>query len=306
MITIDRDSGTPVHEQLTEQLRFLIASGRFQVDETLPSTRTLAKRVGVSFHTIRKAYQHLEREGLLEAKMGSGYIVRERAPLGKSERIERGAAVVQEALQKLVALGLRDGEVEYLFQEQFDALSRGVPGPKVVFAAAYRELAEAGTRQLGQALHLAVEAATLDRLEHHRDADYVIGRYADLDALRTATPRADVLGVLTTLAPEALDAVVHLLPSQALGLVTQYPDAIKPLTAEIRHHTQFSGQVMATSIHSGRSQLGQFVEQADVLLYTPACRQRLLPLLGRDRKHAALSEIIIKESVDRLRQYLPA
>ena len=73
MITIDRTSNIPVYEQLVEKVRYLIASGQFQIDETLPSTRTLAKQVGVSFHTVRKAYQQLEDEGWLEVRIGSGY-----------------------------------------------------------------------------------------------------------------------------------------------------------------------------------------------------------------------------------------
>lgn len=306
MISVDRDVSTPVHEQLTEQLRYQIASGLFELDETLPSTRALADQVGVSFHTVRKAYQQLEREGLLEAKVGKGYIVRERTPLGKSERIERGAAIVQDALQRLIALGLQESEVEYLFQEQFSTLSTYAPGPKVVFAAPYRELAESAAQQLAQALHQSITPATLEQLDLHRDADFLLARYADVDLVRSAVPRAGVLGVVTALTPEALDAIVQLLPDQTLGVVTQYPDAIQPLTQEIRRQTQFSGQMMATSIHAGQSQLGQFAAQSDVVIYTPACRQRLLPLLDRDRKHAELSEVVIAESVTRLREFLPA
>jgi GntR family transcriptional regulator len=306
MISVDRESSTPVHEQLTEQLRYQIASGRFAVDETLPSTRALADEVGVSFHTIRKAYQQLEREGLLEAQVGRGYIVRERTPLGKGERIERGAAIVREALQRLIALGLRENEIDYLFQEQFTSLSTHTPGPKVVFAAPYRELAERAAQQLATALHQAIAPAALDQLDLHRDADFVLAQYAELEAVRSAVPRADALGVVTTLSPEALDVVAHLLPNQTLGLVTQHPDAIQPLTRAIRRQTSFSGQMMAASIHAGRSQLEQVARQGDVLLYTPACRLRLLPLLDRDRKHAEVQEVVIKESLDRLRQFLPA
>ena len=52
-ITIRRTSKTPVHEQLVEQLRYLIASGHYQIDQPLPSTRVLAKQLSISFHTVR-------------------------------------------------------------------------------------------------------------------------------------------------------------------------------------------------------------------------------------------------------------
>ena len=43
MLTIDRSASASVFEQLLEQLRYEIVSGRWQVDEQLPSTRVLAE-----------------------------------------------------------------------------------------------------------------------------------------------------------------------------------------------------------------------------------------------------------------------
>ena len=42
----------------------MIATKQFQVGELLPSTRELGRQLEVSFHTVRKAYGHLEDEGL--------------------------------------------------------------------------------------------------------------------------------------------------------------------------------------------------------------------------------------------------
>src|SRR6056297_1235930 len=109
-IEVDSDAETPVRQQLIEQLRYLIATGHYAVQDPLPSTRSLGDQLGISFHTVRKAYQQLEEEGLLSAKVGSGYTVKERTPLAKSERIERGAKVVNETLQTLVGLGLSEAE----------------------------------------------------------------------------------------------------------------------------------------------------------------------------------------------------
>ena len=47
MITLDRSSSVPVQDQLAEQLRFQIASGQYRVSETLPSTRGLARELGI-------------------------------------------------------------------------------------------------------------------------------------------------------------------------------------------------------------------------------------------------------------------
>ncbi len=305
MITIDRTSNIPVYEQLVEKVRYFIASGQFQIDETLPSTRTLAKQVGVSFHTVRKAYQQLEEEGWLEVRIGSGYRVKQHAPLGKSERIERGASIVQEALQKLIGLGLQEAEVEYLFQEQFDTLAGERHGHKVIFAAPYREMAALCAEQLALGLQQPIEPVTLDHLDQHQDADYVLTRFAELRRVMEAVPRADVLGVHTHLKPEALAKVARLLPHQTLGLVTRYGDAVPPLMAELRAQTSFAGQAIATSIDEGTGHLRPFISQADLIVYTPSCRRRLLPLLDQHRNHVAIAPLVSHDGLDYLRQVVP-
>ena len=85
MIKIDRKAGTSVTEQVVEQLRYLIASSYYKMNETLPPTRKLAEQVGISFHTVRKAYQLLVDEDILEVQQGSGYRVTARTPLSNEE-----------------------------------------------------------------------------------------------------------------------------------------------------------------------------------------------------------------------------
>ena len=72
-LSLDPDSSQPVSTQLINQLRYLIATGHYKVNDPLPSTRTLGDQLDISFHTVRKAYQTLEEEGLLSSKVGSGY-----------------------------------------------------------------------------------------------------------------------------------------------------------------------------------------------------------------------------------------
>ena len=103
MITLDRDAPLSVGEQLVEQLRYVIGAGKYRPGERLPSTRALGDQVGVSFHTVRKAYQRLAEEGVLDVRRGGGYYVSKTSALPTAERMERASATVQEALQKLVA-----------------------------------------------------------------------------------------------------------------------------------------------------------------------------------------------------------
>lgn len=306
MITIDRDAGTSVQEQLAGQLRYLIASGHYKVEETLPSTRTLARQLGLSFHTVRKAYQQLEQDGLLEARVGSGYRVKARQVLGKSERYERGAAIVEEALQRLIGLGLHEAELEHLIDEQLGRLTGPVQTAKLVFAAPFREMAELCAAQIQEAVQQPIEPATLAQLERHADADVVVARFVDLRRVLDALPRADAVGVVTYLSPPALARLARMLPHQTLGLVTRYADAIPPLLAELRRLTAFAGPTLATSIDDRTAPLDQVIDQSDLLLYTPPCRRRLRARLDAGGpRHEMLAPVVSPDALDDLRSHLP-
>ncbi len=305
MLSIDREAHTPVREQLAEQLRYQIASGRFQTGETLPSTRELGDRLDVSFHTVRKAYQALRDEGLLETQSGRGYTVKERTPLSKSERMERGAAEVRQTLQRLIGLGLTEDEVEYLLQEQIGLLEHTGRAHKLIFAAPYRELAEQIARQLTRSLQRSVEATPIEHLGRHRDADFVLTPYPHLRTVLQQVPRADVHGLVTYLHPQALERVSRLLPHETLGLVTRYADAIPPLTRELRTHTGFTGQTMAASIEAGTDHLASFIEQTDLIACTPGSRTRLRAAHEGTPPVVELAFAVSPDSVAALREVLP-
>ena len=306
MITIDRSSSKPIHDQLREQLRYQIASGHFKVEAPLPSTRKLAQQLDISFHTVRKVYQELEREGILESRPGSGFIVRERIPLTKGDRMERGAAVVRETLQKLIGLGISESEIEYLFEEQLSLLEGSGSAHKLIAVLPSRETAELCAEQIQQNLQQQVHPATLEDFARHTDADFVFTPYGYVREVMSRLPRADILGIVTYLSPEALEHIARLSEDETLGVVTKYPDAIRPLMSEIRNQTSFAGQMIAASVDESTEHLKQFIGQTDLVVFTPPCRRRLLGLFGGVDRHTAIAPVVSNDSLAVIRQTVPA
>lgn len=306
-LQIEPESKTPVREQLVEQLRYLIASGHYAVNDALPSTRTLGDQLDISFHTVRKAYQELEEEGLLSAKVGSGYTVKERTPLAKSERIERGAEVVETTLRKLVGLGLSDAEIESLFQEQANLLDHASLNRKLIVVGAHPELNEIWAHQLSEALQQSVRPISFSQLDRHQDADYAFTTYTYLTRVLEQLPRADTIGFVTHLPARILERVARLLDRESLGLVTRYRDTIPPLSDMLRTNTAFGGQVIGASIEEGTEHLSNVVDQTDLLLFTPDSQRRLLPFLDEDAPdHAELTVLVSQDSIDSILEAVPA
>jgi len=76
-IVLDRKSATPLHRQLYRQLRELIEGRVLPSGMALPSTRVLAKDIGIGRNTVIAAYDQLSLEGFLGTLRGSGPLVKE-------------------------------------------------------------------------------------------------------------------------------------------------------------------------------------------------------------------------------------
>jgi GntR family transcriptional regulator/MocR family aminotransferase len=72
LVALERDGATPLHLQLSDQLRTLILNGAIRAQTRLPSTRTIAAELGISRNTVLSALDQLGAEGLLESHRGSG------------------------------------------------------------------------------------------------------------------------------------------------------------------------------------------------------------------------------------------
>jgi len=79
-IHVDRNRAEPLHQQLYQELRRSILDGRLGAGSRIPSSRILAKSLGVSRATVTLSYEQLLSEGYLQATIGSGTSVSRKLP----------------------------------------------------------------------------------------------------------------------------------------------------------------------------------------------------------------------------------
>ena len=100
-IFIDNRSGVAIYDQIWTQIRDQIVSGALAEDEALPSIRSLAKDLKISVITTKRAYEELEREGLIYTVPAKGCFV---APLNKELLREDDLRKVEEHLSEAARL----------------------------------------------------------------------------------------------------------------------------------------------------------------------------------------------------------
>jgi DNA-binding GntR family transcriptional regulator len=73
-VTLDRTAASPLHRQIRRQLESAIRDGVAE-GLRLPSSRTLARLLGVSRNTVLTAYDELAADGLIAGRRGAAMIV---------------------------------------------------------------------------------------------------------------------------------------------------------------------------------------------------------------------------------------
>lgn len=76
-ILISTLSQTPIYEQIQEQLKEMVLTGKLKSGEQLPSIRLLSKDLKVGVVTVKRAYEELEKEGIVIILQGRGCFVAE-------------------------------------------------------------------------------------------------------------------------------------------------------------------------------------------------------------------------------------
>jgi GntR family transcriptional regulator/MocR family aminotransferase len=79
LLRLDRDTDQPLRSQLETGVRDAIRDGRLQPGERLPSSRELARELGVSRGLVQECYGQLLSEGYLDSHAGSATRVAARA-----------------------------------------------------------------------------------------------------------------------------------------------------------------------------------------------------------------------------------
>jgi GntR family transcriptional regulator len=111
-IVVSSASDKPIYQQLFDQLSSQIIQGQLKEGDCLPPIRTVAKELQISVITVKKAWEELERAGLIHSMVGRGCFV---APMNHVERLDKRNEMALRRLEKDVdyyqSLGLGEEEL---------------------------------------------------------------------------------------------------------------------------------------------------------------------------------------------------
>jgi GntR family transcriptional regulator len=124
-IRINFKSGKPAYLQVVDQIKYAAASGAIKAGEPLPSIRPLAEQLRMNRNTIAKAFNELERQGIIETRPGKESILAQNhSPLKKVARRKMLAESIDTAVVQAYHLQFNAEEFIELARQRLEAMDR--------------------------------------------------------------------------------------------------------------------------------------------------------------------------------------
>jgi GntR family transcriptional regulator len=123
ILHVNTSAGVPLYLQVESQLKHAIAAGALKADDLLPSVRKLAAELRINPNTVARAYQNLERDGVIRTVPGGGTYVADNVPgLLKSEKLKRLRPLAVQIAVEGSHLRLSHEEILKLVHETLEGL----------------------------------------------------------------------------------------------------------------------------------------------------------------------------------------
>ena len=125
ILNLSELSDEPLQSQILRQVRAKILAGDLAEGEALPSIRVLAREQRVSVITVQRAYERLERDGLIRSRRRRGFFVAPISDQSKRERAERQFnEQVEPIVRNALAEGLSQEEITQLISHLLEEISQ--------------------------------------------------------------------------------------------------------------------------------------------------------------------------------------
>jgi GntR family transcriptional regulator len=126
LIRIDPRSAEPLFEQVVFAVKAAVAKGSAAAGDRLPSVRELARELAINPNTVVRAYEALERDGVVVRRQGSGCFVSDRgSDLAQAEKRRQLLDLVRRAVTEAFHLGFQPDDLDKALAQCLDEVRFG-------------------------------------------------------------------------------------------------------------------------------------------------------------------------------------
>lgn len=114
------DEKSPIYLQIAYRVKLKIASKELSMGQQLLPVREFAQEAGVNPNTVQRAFQELEKEGLVYSARTFGRFVTEDEKLIDQKRHEIAQSLMQNFVTEMTAIGFSSPEIKAIITDYIE------------------------------------------------------------------------------------------------------------------------------------------------------------------------------------------
>lgn len=214
----------PIYRQLADAVRAAIKKGELSSGQQLPTVQEVTEALGIARGTIKRAYDELELEGLVEKIQGRGTFVRYRPAEGGSRK-EQAMLAIDGLLDRLEGMGLTMSEISIFLNLKLRERADQEASIKVAVVECNPENLSQMAGQLRHRDGVDLYSFLLESVQQYpyrldEDFDLIVTTAAHAEYLESVLPaRRRIAQVALRPSAHCLSRIIKVPAGQSLGIV---------------------------------------------------------------------------------------
>ena len=221
---INTQLDVPIYRQLVDSIQTAVKKGDLPAGHQLPTVQELTRILGIARGTVKRAYDELERIGLVEKVQGRGTFVCYQ-PSNSGSRKEQAMAAINSMLDKLEEMGFSASEINIFLNLKLRERAEQEAHVKVAVVECNPENLSQMSEQLRHINGVDLYPYLLDSIQQYpyklgEDFDLIVTTANHADYLESVVPlKKKVVRVALRLSADSLAPIIKLRPGKKLGII---------------------------------------------------------------------------------------
>ena len=214
----------PIYQQLVDTIRAAVQTGKLAPKEQLPTVQQMSDALGVARGTIKRAYDELERMGLVEKVQGSGTFIKYR-PEDSASSKEQAMAAIDTMFKALEDMGFSPMEINIFLNLKMREREQEDLQVKIALVECNPENLSHMAEQLRRIPHVELYTYLVDSIEEYpykigEDVDLIVTTASHAKFLEAVLPASQrIARVALRLTPHGLSQVIKLRKGRRVGVL---------------------------------------------------------------------------------------
>jgi len=214
----------PIYQQLVDSIRAAIKKGTLAYGQKLPTVQEISQKLSIARGTVKRVYDELERDGLIEKSQGRGTFVCYQ-PASANSRKEQAMQAIDSLLQQLEEMGFSPAEINIFLELKIREHLEQDRKIKIAVVECNTENLLQMTEQLRQLKHVDLYPYLLESVREYpyiltEDTDLVVTTAEHADYLESILPpSAKIVRIALRLRPACFLDIIRIRQNKNVGIL---------------------------------------------------------------------------------------